>query len=65
MTIYHPHISIPEMLAKRKRLDGMFAIGGQSLSNRDAREMLGKWPFPNFCGCDRLDSEGKCAGHES
>lgn len=42
----------------------MIVQDGRELSDREARELLSNWPYPYFTGCDNVDSEGKCLGHE-
>jgi hypothetical protein len=64
MTTFHPHVNIAELLSRRKRLDGMFKVNDQNLSDQEAREMLTNWPYPNFCGCGSPGPDGCCLGHE-
>jgi hypothetical protein len=61
---FHCHIEISRFLAKRRRLDGLFASDGRDLTNKEARAMLKAWPYPNFCGCDNPTADGKCGGHD-
>ena len=65
---YHMGISIPGALKQSdKKLDGIITKDGYELSAKAVRKVLKEHAaegYKVFTGCENIDSEGNCLGHE-
>jgi hypothetical protein len=67
-TTFHVCLDIAGSLKRpNKQLDGVLAENGRPLSGAEAKAFLrnqrDKHGYSFYSGCDRMNADGRCAGH--